>query len=252
MNILIVDDELLARERLAAQLEKIPGCSLVGQAGNGREALRLIAETAPDVVLLDIRMPGLDGLTVARRLAELPTPPAVIFTTAYAEHALSAFETIASGYLLKPIKAERLAEALTRIRRPSRAQLESLQQALTEHQQPERQFIIAHTRDGQLRIPVQDILYFQADQKYTTVCHLQGEVLIEESLSHLEEDLAPQFIRVHRKFLVNSTYIVGLERGDDLGVHGAQLVLRHTAQKPPVSRRRLADIRRLLFKNSTD
>lgn len=248
MKVLIVDDESLARGRLKALLTQFPGCELVGEAADGRTALRLIEAEEPDVVLLDIRMPGMDGLHVARALAKTKLPPAIIFTTAFAEHALSAFETLASGYLLKPIKQEKLGDALNKARRPSKAQLDSVSQNLSAHQNSDRSHIVATTREGQVRIPIEDILYFQADQKYTTVYHLQGEVLIEESLRHLEKDLAPHFIRVHRKILINSAYIIGLERCDNEGLHGAQISVRHTAAKLPVSRRRLAEIRRLLFK----
>ena len=250
MKILIVDDEPLARERLTGLVEQFPGYEVIGQAGDGESALRLIKQQEPDVVLLDIRMPGMDGLQVARALSQTSLPPAVIFTTAFSEHALSAFDTLASGYLLKPVKKEKLAEALQNARRPSKAQLEAVNQKRQDHPVSERSHIIATTRDGQVRIPVEDIIYFLADMKYTTVYHLQGNVLIEESLRHLEDDLAPQFIRVHRKVLVNGAYIVGLERSDQHGLHGAQLCVRHSNEKLPVSRRRLAEIRRLLFKNT--
>lgn len=248
MKILIVDDEALARERLAGLVAQFPGCELVGEASDGRKALALIEDTEPDVLLLDIRMPGMDGLQVARSLGTLKLPPAIIFTTAFAEHALSAFDTIASGYLLKPIRKDKLGDALQRVRRPSKAQLEAAAQTLSGHAASERSHIVATTRDGRVRIAIEDIIYFYADQKYTTVYHLQGEVLIEESLRHLEKDLAPQFIRIHRKVLANSAYIVGLERADS---QGAQITMRHTDEKLPVSRRRLAEIRRLLFKDPT-
>ncbi len=253
MNVLIVDDEPLARERLKLLIGQFPGHAVVGEAGDGRSALKLVDETRPDVMLLDIRMPGMDGLQVARALADKPLPPAIIFTTAFSEHALSAFDTSACAYLLKPIRKDKLATALQQARRPSRAQLEAISQSLTrEPEQTGRSHIVATSRDGQLRIPVPDIIYFQADQKYTTVYHVQGEELIEESLKHLEDDLAPQFLRIHRKYLVNSAYIVGLERGDAVSLHGAQLVVRHTGEKLPVSRRRLAEVRRLLFKDSSE
>ncbi len=253
MNVLIVDDEPLARERLKQLIGQFPGHAVVGEAGDGRAALKLVDDTRPDVILLDIRMPGMDGLQVARALAESTLPPAIIFTTAFSEHALSAFDTSACAYLLKPIRKEKLGAALQQARRPSRAQLESISQSLTREADPAgRSHIVATTREGQMRIPVPDIIYFQADQKYTTVYHLQGEELIEESLKHLEDDLAPQFLRIHRKFLVNADYIVGLERGDTVSLQGAQLVVRHTEEKLPVSRRRLAEVRRLLFKDSSE
>lgn len=250
MRVLIVDDEPLARERLKGLLAHFPGFELAGEAGDGASALELIEETQPDILLLDIRMPGLDGLQVARSLSKSALPPAIIFTTAFSEHALSAFDTIASGYLLKPIKKDKLGEALHNARRPSKAQMDTLSHKRPAQIQSDRSHIVATTRDGQVRIAVEDIIYFLADQKYTTVYHLQGEVLIEESLRHLEDDLAPQFIRVHRKVLVNTEFIVGLERSDTHGLHGATLTVRHSREKLPVSRRRLAEIRRLLFKST--
>lgn len=245
MKVLIVDDEALARERLRTLLAQFPGCELVGEAQEGRAALSLIEETEPDVVLLDIRMPGMDGLQVARSLGQTKLPPAIIFTTAFSEHALSAFDTSACGYLLKPIRKDKLAAALQQARRPSRAQLETAAQTLAGHAASDRSHIVATTREGRLRIAIEDIIYFFADQKYTTVFHLQGEVLIEESLRHLQKDLEPQFIRIHRKVLANANYIVGLERAD---TQGALITMRHSREKLPVSRRRLAQIRRLLFK----
>lgn len=250
MKILIVDDEALARERLCGLVAQFPGYEVAGQAADGKTALDLIEQLEPDAVLLDIRMPGMDGLQVARALTAMALPPAIIFTTAFSEHALSAFDTIASGYLLKPVKKDKLGEALKNMRRPSKAQLDVLQQNRADQTSGGRSHIIATTREGQRRIPVEDIIYFLADQKYTTVYHLQGEVLIEESLRHLENDFEPQFLRIHRKVLVNTAYIVGLERSDNQGLHGARLTLRHCDDKLPVSRRRLAEIRRLLFKNA--
>ena len=251
MKVLIVDDEVLARERLKGLLAQFPGFDLAGEAADGESALNAISDLEPDIVLLDIRMPGLDGLQVARKLSTLDLPPAIIFTTAFSEHAVSAFSTIASGYLLKPIKKDKLGDALRDARRPSKAQVDALGQKRAPQTHSERSHIVATTRDGQTRIAIEDIIYFLADQKYTTVYHLQGEVLIEESLRHLEDDLSPQFIRVHRKVLVNTAYIIGLERSDPHdGTQGAFLTLRHCHDKLPVSRRRLAEIRRLLFKST--
>ncbi len=250
MKILIVDDEHLARERLKSLIARFPAYRVIGEAGDGKSALDRIAQMEPDIVLLDIRMPGMDGLQVARALTVMTLPPAIIFTTAYSEHALSAFDTAACAYLLKPVRREKLAEALKQARRPSKAQLEVLAQSTSGRRNPARSHIIATTRDGQKRIPVEDILFFEADQKYTTVHHLQGEVLIEESLRQLEADLLPQFLRVHRKILVNTAYITNLHRAETLGSHGGELQLRHTEKTLPVSRRRLAEVRRLLFKGS--
>lgn len=248
MRVVIVDDEPLARERLRRLMAEFPGYEVIGEAGDGETALDLIEDEEPDLVLLDVRMGGVDGITVARQLAQLDTPPAVIFTTAYAEHALSAFDAQADAYLLKPIRKEKLRDALLKVRKLSRAQ-KPAPPAHDPNAKPAREFILATTREGLVRVPVDDVLYFLADQKYTTVCHLHGEVLIEESLKTLEEDLAPLFIRIHRKALVATKYIASLERRrgeeeDDDSAHG--LRMRHSTALLPVSRRRLSEVRRFL------
>lgn len=243
MRVAIVDDEPLARERLRRLLAEFPGYEVVGEAGDGAQALELIRAQAPDLVLLDIRMPGMDGLQVARQLADEKMPPAVIFTTAFSEHALSAFDASATAYLLKPIRKEKLKEALQRARRPSRAT--QLQVGATvPGDKPKREFVLATTRDGLVRVPADDIVYFLADQKYTTVHHLHGEVLIEESLKTLERDFAPAFLRIHRKALVATRFIVALERGKGEEHHLVRM--RHATEALPVSRRRLAEVRRYL------
>lgn len=249
MRVAIVDDEPLACERLVRLIGGFPGYEVVGQAADGESALRLIRDQEPDVVLLDIRMGGaIDGLQVARTLAEDDFPPAVIFVTAYAEHALSAFEAKAEGYLLKPVRHDKLLSALLHVRKLSRAQIPALD--AEPGQRPHREFVLATSRDGLTRVPVEDIVYFLADQKYTTVYHLHGEVLIEESLKTLEADFAPWFLRVHRKALVATRFIVGMERAhdDDEAQHWVRL--RHVPHPLPVSRRRLAEVRRFLNENT--
>lgn len=248
MRVVIVDDEPLARERLRRLLAELPGYEVVGEAGDGDQALRLVAEIQPDLVLLDIRMPGTDGLQVARKLAEEKMPPAVVFTTAFSEHALSAFDTSATAYLLKPVTKDKLAEALKRARRPSRATELRLESGAGER--PKREFVLATTREGLVRVPVEDIVYFLADQKYTTVHHLHGEVLIEESLRTLEQDFSSWFLRVHRKALVATRFILSLERGR--GDEHHLLRMRHATEALPVSRRRLAEVRRFLTANAND
>jgi len=244
MRVVIVDDEPLARERLKRLLQEFPGYEVVGEADNGEAALDVIDDEEPDLVLLDIRMGGIDGLQVGRQLAEMDVPPAVIFTTAYSEHALSAFDANAQAYLLKPIRMEKLRDALQRVRKPTRAQ-KPKSAASVEAAPLKREFILATTRDGLIRVPTQEVVYFLADQKYTTVAHLHGEVLIEESLKTLEEDLQPQFLRIHRKALVNTNFIASLER-DRHGEQHHWLKMKHAAQALPVSRRRLAEVRRFL------
>lgn len=241
MNVLIVDDEPLARERLRRMVEDFPGYTVVAEAGDGRTALDCVARLRPDAVLLDLHMPGLDGLQVARQLADSDMPPAVIFVTAHSEHALSAHNSQAAGYLLKPVRRDDLAAALARARRPSQAQYLAL-----ADQSPISAavgYISARTRDGIERVAIRDILYFWADQKYTSVFHLQGELLIEQSLATLEESLGDMFLRVHRKALVARAQVTGLRHDDE---RGAYLTLRHVDAAVPVSRRRLPDVRALL------
>ena len=247
MRVVVVDDEPLARDRIKRLLSEFPGYEVVGEAGDGETALDLIDEEEPDLVLLDIRMGGIDGVQVARSLQDMEMPPAVIFTTAYSEHALSAFDANAQAYLLKPIRAEKLKEALMRIRRPNRAQRTVVAQA--SDAKPKREFVLATAREGLTRIPAEDIVCFIADQKYTTVCHLHGEVLIEESLKTLEEDFAPWFLRIHRKALVATRFISGLER-ERQGEQHHWLRVRHAARPLPVSRRRLSEVRRFITDQS--
>lgn len=237
MRVLIVDDEPPARERLRQLLDELPGVECAGEAASGEEALRLTAELDPDVVLLDIRMPGMGGLEAARCLTALDEPPAVIMTTAYEQHALEAFDAQAAGYLLKPIRRDKLAMALQRAQRPSRAQLQRVGAA------PARSHITARARDQLRLIPVDDVLCFVAEQKYTTVRHAGGEDLIEDSLRALEEEFAPRFVRVHRNALVAVAQIERVERDAD----GHQIVhLRNDGGQLKVSRRLVGELLRQL------
>lgn len=244
MRVVIVDDEPLARERLRRLIAEFPGYEVVGEAGDGEAVIEVIREEEPDVVLLDVRMGMVDGLQVARAINEEDMPPAIIFITAYPEHALSAFDAQADAYLLKPVRKEKLREALQRVRKLSRAQKPTISISGSSGK-PAREFVLATTREGLVRVPAEDIVYFLADQKYTTVCHLHGEVLIEESLKTLEEDFSQWFLRVHRKALVATRFIAGLERGKgDESQHWMRV--RHATALLPVSRRRLAEVRRFL------
>ncbi|MGD2083012.1 MAG: response regulator transcription factor [Chromatiales bacterium] len=239
MNILIVDDEAPARARLRGLLEELDGdWHVAAEAATGRDALRRCAELAVDVVLLDIRMPDMDGLEAAAALARQETPPAVIFTTAYAEHALDAFEEQAVDYLLKPVRAERLARALERVRSFNRAQVSALARRAGEEG-----YVCANFRGGLQRVPVEEVLYFRADQKYVTACHGQGELLLEESLKSLEQRFADRFLRIHRNALVSHRCLAGLERDAD----GRSFVrLRDRDDRLEVSRRHLPLVRRWL------
>ena len=191
LKVLVVDDEPPARERLVSLLAEIEDVEVVGEAASGREALTRTGELAPDVVLLDVRMPGMDGLEAARHLNVLEEPPAVIFTTAFDQYAVEAFETHAVGYLMKPVRPEQLAAALTRAGRLTRAQLQKLAAG-----EARRSHIAARRREGLRLIPLEEVQYFLADQKYTTVRHVNGEDLIEDSLRLLESEFGAG-VRAH-------------------------------------------------------
>lgn len=177
MNVLIVDDEPLARERLSRMVGELEGCRVLQPcASNGEEALALIDSLKPDVVLLDIRMPGLDGLQVAAKLCEREAPPAVIFCTAHDEFALEAFQVSAVGYLVKPVRPESLAAALKKAERPNRVQLAALTRPALDHAGGPRSHISARTRKGIELIPLEHVIFFIADHKYVTLRHEGGEV----------------------------------------------------------------------------
>lgn len=212
LKVLIVDDEPPARERLRSLLVEIADITVVGEAVNGQQALVRAHELAPDVILLDVRMPGMDGIEVARHLNALAEPPAVIFTTAFDEYAVNAFEAHAVGYLLKPIRKEKLAAALDRAGRLTRPQLQKIAAASNEKR---RTHIAARRREGLRLIPIEDIQYFFADQKYTTVRHINGEDLIDDSLRALEEELEASFVRIHRNALVSVRYLERIERNSE-------------------------------------
>lgn len=237
-SVLVVDDEAPARERLRSLLTEMSDVRLVGEAQTGEQALEMADELAPDVVLLDVRMPGIDGLETARRLKEFPEPPAVIFTTAFDEYAVTAFEAQAVGYLLKPIRAEKLRAAILQAGRLTRPQM--AQAAAVARFAERRTHIAVRNRDTTKLVPLDEIIYFQADQKYTTVKHRQGEDLIEESLRSLEDDLGNQFVRIHRNALVNSRLLQSIER-DATGQHF--VTLRDCPQRLAVSRRMAGDLR---------
>jgi two-component system response regulator AlgR len=240
MKVLIVDDEALARDRLKQLIERLAGYQVVGEAANGVEALTLTATEYPDVVLMDIRMPKMDGLEAARHLSRLDTPPAVIFTTAYNQHALAAFQASATDYLLKPVRHEHLETALHKARKLNRMQVDAL---ATANQASARTHISANMRGGLKLVPVEEILCLKAEQKYVNVYYFGGEVLLEESLKTLEEEFAERFLRIHRNALVACAYLEGLEK--DAAGH-CRVRLRGLGQALEVSRRHLPEVRRRL------
>jgi len=242
MNILIVDDEPLARTRLQSLLADVLSANVIGEASNGEQALAMVQQHQPDVVLLDIRMPGMDGMETAAHLSKMENPPAIIFTTAYDQYALDAFKSRAVDYLLKPIKQQQLQQALNAATRLSRAQLQSLEEL--QQQQSRQPLHISARVQGELRlIPVSDILYFLAEHKYVTVRYRDGEVLIEEPLISLEKKFGDRFLRIHRNALVAKQYIQALKK-DSQGQFYLQL--QQCDNPLEISRRHLPEVRRFI------
>ena len=242
MKILIVDDEPLARERLRALLAEIDEAEVVGEAANGSQALTEVAQLAPELVLLDIRMPGMDGLETARHLAGFESPPAIVFCTAYGDHALEAFEANAVDYLLKPVRVERLKAALDKARRwnPQRAADALAQASGATHV---RSHLCARMRGNLVLVPVEEIHYLLAEDKYVVVHHRGGQVLIEEPLKALEDEFGERFVRIHRNCLVARTRLSGLSRDAE----GRLLAVISGVEVPlEVSRRNLPALRKLI------
>ncbi len=245
MRILIVDDEPLARERLLHLLGEINSDFELLQASNGLEAIEQVNHKEPDVVLMDIRMPGMNGLEAAQHLMALDNPPAVIFTTAYDEYALQAFESQAVDYLLKPIRKERLEKALGNCSKLNKVQLEQLGQQNREITY--RTHISAQIGGTILLVPLKDIRCFLADHKYITVKYFREgsmtETIIEDTLKSLEEEFADTFLRIHRNALIRKDKIAALEKQAD----GRMLLkLNDLAEGLEVSRRHLSSIRKLM------
>jgi two-component system response regulator AlgR len=245
MKVLIVDDEAPARERLKRLVEDLDGFSVAGVAGNGKEALQMVRDLAPDIALLDIRMPGMDGIETAHHLNRLPDPPAIVFATAYDEYAIDAFDARAVGYVLKPVRATRLAGALahaSKLRAPLLAELASASGLSVK-----RNHVCATTRDKITLVSISEINFFHADQKYVAVHHDEGISLIDDSLKALEQEFADEFVRIHRGALVAVDKIESLQKTDDGKL---QVVLRdgsHPDDKELIiSRRHVAEVRRRL------
>jgi len=241
MRILVVDDELPARERLKQLLIELDDCEVVGEAANGQQALQLSQQLRPDVVLLDVRMPGLSGIEVAQHFNSLDTPHAVIFSTAYDEYAVDAFEAEAIGYLLKPVRKEKLARALRHAGRVSNTRLRQLPQSPGQEQR--RAHICARLGENLRLIPVIDIRYFLAEQKFTTVKHRNGTDLIDEPLKELSSEFGDDFIRVHRNALVAEKAIAKIER-DSQGQY--RIYLRESEETLAISRRHASAVLRRL------
>jgi len=238
MKCLVVDDESLARQRLTRLLEGMGEWTVCGEAANGEQALQQVQQLRPDLVLMDIRMPGMDGIEAARHIVQLENPPALVFATAYGDHALEAFETQAVDYLLKPIHPQRLQQALDKAMRLSSAQLEKLQKSQADSR---RMHLCARKRGNLELIPIDEVVYLQADNKYVTVCSATQQILIEESLKSLEREFSSYFIRIHRNALVAVAAIRGLEKS----VEGhCCVLLEGVDERLEVSRRLLPEVRK--------
>ena len=236
MKVLIVDDEPLARGRLRDLLGQSPD-RVVEEAEDGPRALLRCAEGDIDLVLLDIAMPGMDGLEVARHLASQPQPPAVVFCTAYDQHALAAFDAAAVDYLLKPVRADRLDAAVQRA-----AQRRGSSQAVLPKER-ERSHLAARLGGSLRLIPIEAIRYLQAEDRYVRIHHARGEDLVEETLKSLEREFGERFVRIHRNCLVALAQVVELRRSADGQYHA---LLRDSRDTLEVSRRALPALRERL------
>ena len=246
LKLLIADDEAPARSRLREMLNDAGGWTVVGEACNGNEALALCQEQSPDVVLLDIRMPEMDGIEVASHLGHMSIPPAVIFTTAYDEYAVKAFDTHAVAYLLKPVRRERLLKALEHAARLSRMKMATL--TLDNPELGPRKNIPVSLLGKISLVPVGSIISFHADQKYVRMVHqtegeLLKESLVDEPLKSLETEFVEDFVRIHRNSLVRATAIKSLQR-DEAGQYSATIL--KSAETVPVSRRHVTFLKQRL------
>lgn len=245
LRIAITDDEAPARNRIKSLLEDIAEMipiELVGEAENGVRLLELLEKRPADVVLLDIRMPEMDGLETARHLQKLDEPPHVVFTTAYDDYAISAFELHAIDYLVKPIRLRRLHDALARARSITRISLDVLKEVATGA----RTHLSVHERGKVQLVPVSEILYLRAELKYVTIRTAERELLLEESLSRLEEEFEDRFVRIHRNCLVAKDYIESFEKDSQEGAEARWVIrVRGIDEVLPVSRRQQPVIRQL-------
>ena len=249
LRVLIVDDEAPARSRLRDLLGDLAATvptELVGMAANGAEAVRPLEHTQADAVLADIRMPVMDGVELARHLQRLALPPAVIFTTAYDQYAVQAFEVAAVDYLLKPVRAERLAAALGKVRQ--RAPL--AEGTLAALAPSARRHLSVSERGRILLVPVDAVLYLKAEQKYVTARTAEREYLLDETLVQLEQEFGERFLRIHRNSLVARAALRGVERVND-GERGEgeghwEVLLTGVPERLPVSRRQWPAVKQLL------
>lgn len=239
LSVLLVDDEALARARLTTLLADCtdPGATVVAEAANAADAVHAMQREHVDLVLLDVRMPGPDGVLLARRISEMPNRPLVIFVTAHAEHAVQAFEVAAIDYLTKPVRLERLQQALQKVQR-------YLELNQPKESPASKEVLIIQDRGGTERLPLIDVLYFKAELKYITVKTAARSYILDGSINELEDKYPQGFVRVHRNALVARHAMRALvkhfepEEGEGWAVQ-----LNGTAEVLVVSRRQLAAVR---------
>lgn len=250
-KVLVVDDEPLARERIKRLVQDIEHYEVCGEAGNGEESLDVAARTHPDIVLMDIRMPGMDGLEAAKQFAKIEHAPALIFCTAYDDYAIAAFKVNASDYLLKPVRKEALQEALERTTSLNRVQRSVIQQ--TEKKE-DAALLVANTYKGTELIDIERTYYFRADQKYVTAYCEDGDILIDNTLKELETEFPDKLIRVHRNALVCRNRVQSLNRDHDgqlyVELRGA-LALTPEQKKVHVSRRHAQEVKDFIKSRAT-
>lgn len=237
INVMIVDDERHACSRLADLVEEVPGCKVIACSHNGLEAVRKADILEIDLVLMDIHMPGMDGIEVARHMNKCKQPPQIIFTTAYRQYAFSAFDVDAKGFLLKPVMRHQLGRKLKEIQRSS------VNEVHEPPVQKQRSHIYCQSSGRLDLIALKDVIYFKSENKYTLVKHLNGVNLIDDTLKELEEEFADTLVRIHRNALVNRNYIKSLEPGAEKRM---LLGLKETNRKLYVSRRYIPKVRRHL------
>jgi len=238
MKLLVVDDEPLAQQRLKQLLSELELTESIVLANNGLQAIEACQLQKPDVILMDIRMPGMDGLEAAQHISQIDEPPAIIFTTAYDEYALEAFKVNAVGYLLKPVREQHLKEALDKACSLNHAQLNAV-----KSQHEGRTNITAKISGNIKLVPVKDIVYFQAELKYVTVKYLNGETIIEDTLKELQAEFSESFVRIHRNAIVAKKFITGIHR-DNQG--HSYVVLGEDDKKLEISRRHLSEVKKLI------
>ena len=239
LKVLLVDDEALARSRLRTLLAACaaPGAVVLAEAANGSQAMTELKQVAFDLVLLDVRMPGTDGVLLAQMIASMPQPPAVVFVTAHAEHAVQAFDVAAADYLTKPVRLERLQQALQKVERIVQSKQKQSADFLVET-------LIIQDRGRTERVPLSEVLYLKAELKYVTVRTATRSYIFDGSLNELEEKYATQFMRIHRNALIARRAVRALEKHYDTEEgEGWAVRLNGIPELLAVSRRQLSAVR---------